>query len=161
MVIQKIKKNRNKCFSVSQTCQVCYYLINNSNIVSHCRPYWTMLGMSEVLEQVAAVSEQLVQYNLHNDELLLLQATVLANAGRHCLLPKSNARNLISGIFYYLYDVQLEWQSQVMWQIFTLSNRHWRKCWPVIGLGLRFSVLGQRIPTVVFSWKQNGHCHKK
>lgn len=67
-----------------------------------------MLGMSEVLEQVAAVSEQLVQYNLHNDELLLLQATVLANAGRHCLLPKSNARNLISGIFYYLYDVQLE-----------------------------------------------------
>lgn len=41
-----------------------------------------MLGMSEVLEQVAAVSEQFVQYNLHNEELLLLQATVLANAGK-------------------------------------------------------------------------------
>ena len=46
------------------------------------RPYWSMLGMSEVLEQVAAVSEQLVQYDLHNEELLLLQATVLANAGK-------------------------------------------------------------------------------
>lgn len=42
-----------------------------------------MLGMSEVLEQVAAVSEQLVQYDLHNEELLLLQATVLANAGMY------------------------------------------------------------------------------
>lgn len=47
------------------------------------RPYWAMLGMSEVLEQVAAVSEQLVQYDLHNEELLLLQATVLANAGMY------------------------------------------------------------------------------
>lgn len=44
------------------------------------RPYWTVLGMSDVLEHVAAISEQLVQYNLHNEELLLLQAMVLANA---------------------------------------------------------------------------------
>ena len=39
--------------------------------------------MSEVLEQVAAVSDQMVQYNLHREELLLLQATVLVNAGMY------------------------------------------------------------------------------
>lgn len=44
------------------------------------RPYWATMGMSEVFEQLAAVSEQLVQYHLHNEEFLLLQATVLANA---------------------------------------------------------------------------------
>ncbi|KAL4237268.1 Estrogen receptor [Mactra antiquata] len=44
------------------------------------RQYWSNLGMGDVLEQVAAVSDQLVQYNLHKEELLLLQATVLANA---------------------------------------------------------------------------------
>ena len=37
--------------------------------------------MCEALEQVAAVSDQMVQYNLHREELLLLQATVLVNAG--------------------------------------------------------------------------------
>ncbi|XP_045161542.2 estrogen receptor-like isoform X2 [Mercenaria mercenaria] len=44
------------------------------------RSYWSVLGMADVLEHVAAISDQLVQYNLHNEELLLLQATVLANA---------------------------------------------------------------------------------
>lgn len=44
------------------------------------RPYWSMMGMGEILEQVAAVSDQMVQYNLHREELLLLQATVLVNA---------------------------------------------------------------------------------
>lgn len=42
--------------------------------------------MGDVLEQVAAVSDQLVQYNLHKDELLLLQATVLANAGKFVIV---------------------------------------------------------------------------
>ncbi|XP_033733856.1 estrogen receptor gamma-like isoform X1 [Pecten maximus] len=44
------------------------------------RPHWGTVGMSEIFEQVAAVSEQMVQCNLHKDELLLLQATVLVNA---------------------------------------------------------------------------------
>ena len=39
--------------------------------------------MCEALEQVAAVSDQMVQYNLHREELLLLQATVLVNAGMY------------------------------------------------------------------------------
>ena len=39
--------------------------------------------MGEILEQVAAVSDQMVQYNLHREELLLLQATVLVNAGKN------------------------------------------------------------------------------
>lgn len=38
--------------------------------------------MGEILEQVAAVSDQMVQYSLHREELLLLQATVLVNAGK-------------------------------------------------------------------------------
>ena len=37
--------------------------------------------MTEIFEQVAAVSEQMIQFNLHKDEFLLLQATVLVNAG--------------------------------------------------------------------------------
>ncbi|XP_021374787.1 estrogen receptor-like isoform X1 [Mizuhopecten yessoensis] len=44
------------------------------------RPHWETVGMSEIFEQVAAVSEQMVQCHLHKDELLLLQATVLVNA---------------------------------------------------------------------------------
>ena len=46
------------------------------------RPYWNVIGMGDVLEQVAAVSDQMVQYSLHREELLLLQATVLVNAGK-------------------------------------------------------------------------------
>lgn len=41
--------------------------------------------MADVLEQVSAVSEQMVLYGLNKEELLLLQATVLVNAGE-CLL---------------------------------------------------------------------------
>ena len=37
--------------------------------------------MAEIFEQVAAVSEQMMQNHLHKDELLLLQAMVLVNAG--------------------------------------------------------------------------------
>nr|KAG5711984.1 hypothetical protein BaRGS_026425 [Batillaria attramentaria] len=44
------------------------------------RQLWNVTGMTEILEQVAAVSEQLVQYSLTKEELLLLQATVLVNA---------------------------------------------------------------------------------
>lgn len=36
--------------------------------------------MTEIFEQVAAVSEQMMQNHLHKDELLLLQAMVLVNA---------------------------------------------------------------------------------
>ena len=46
------------------------------------RPYWSVMGMGDVLEQVAAVADQMVLYNLHREELLLLQATVLVNAGK-------------------------------------------------------------------------------
>lgn len=45
--------------------------------------------MTEIFEQVAAVSEQMMQNHLHKDELLLLQAMVLVNAGnykRHIVL---------------------------------------------------------------------------
>ncbi|CAL1532147.1 unnamed protein product [Lymnaea stagnalis] len=44
------------------------------------RHQWGLTGMGDVLEQVAAVSEQMVLYNLNKEELLLLQATVLVNA---------------------------------------------------------------------------------
>lgn len=37
--------------------------------------------MGDVLEQVSAVSEQMVLCGLNKEELLLLQATVLVNAG--------------------------------------------------------------------------------
>jgi len=49
------------------------------------------MGMSDVFEQLAAISEQLVQYQIHNDEFLLLQATILSNAGMSSLpgLPQS------------------------------------------------------------------------
>ena len=46
-----------------------------------------MVGMREILDQVSAVSEQMVRFDLHKEEMLLLQATVLANAGKGvCLL---------------------------------------------------------------------------
>ncbi|GFN89378.1 estrogen receptor [Plakobranchus ocellatus] len=44
------------------------------------RQQWELTGMADVLEQVSAVSEQMVLYNLNKEELLLLQATVLVNA---------------------------------------------------------------------------------
>ncbi|KAK3778962.1 hypothetical protein RRG08_034223 [Elysia crispata] len=44
------------------------------------RQQWEMTGMGDVLEQVSAVSEQMVHYGLNKEELLLLQATVLVNA---------------------------------------------------------------------------------
>ncbi|XP_048259490.1 uncharacterized protein LOC125384427 isoform X3 [Haliotis rufescens] len=44
------------------------------------RHHWNITGMTEILEQVAAVSEQMVQYSVGKEELLLLQATVLVNA---------------------------------------------------------------------------------
>ncbi|KAK3591620.1 hypothetical protein CHS0354_013804 [Potamilus streckersoni] len=44
------------------------------------RPMWSVVGMGDVLEQVAAVSEQMRQHQLHREEMLLLQATVLINA---------------------------------------------------------------------------------
>ncbi|KAL3872831.1 hypothetical protein ACJMK2_036026 [Sinanodonta woodiana] len=44
------------------------------------RPLWSVVGMEDILEQVAAVSEQLRQHQLHREEILLLQATVLINA---------------------------------------------------------------------------------
>lgn len=47
------------------------------------RPLWNVTGMTEILEQVGAVSEQMVQYSVSKEELLLLQATVLVNAGNH------------------------------------------------------------------------------
>jgi hypothetical protein len=37
--------------------------------------------MGEIFEQVAAVSEQMMHNHLHKDEMLLLQAMVLVNAG--------------------------------------------------------------------------------
>ena len=39
------------------------------------------MGMMEILEQVSAVSEQMVQFMVTKEELLLLQATILVNAG--------------------------------------------------------------------------------
>lgn len=45
------------------------------------RQLWNVTGMTEILEQVAAVSEQMVQFAVSKEELLLLQATVLVNAG--------------------------------------------------------------------------------
>ncbi|KAK3093364.1 hypothetical protein FSP39_014570 [Pinctada imbricata] len=44
------------------------------------RSMWAVVGMTEIFEQVAAVSEQMVHLNVHKDEFLLLQATVLVNA---------------------------------------------------------------------------------
>jgi len=44
------------------------------------RQQWAVTGMGDVLEQVSAVSEQMLLYGLNKDELLLLQATVLVNA---------------------------------------------------------------------------------
>jgi hypothetical protein len=43
------------------------------------------MGMTEVFEQVSAVSENFIQCQLHKNESLLLQATVLVNAGKHSL----------------------------------------------------------------------------
>ncbi|XP_070181919.1 uncharacterized protein [Littorina saxatilis] len=45
------------------------------------RHLWSVMGMTEILEQVSAVSEQMVQFAVTKEELLLLQATVLVNAG--------------------------------------------------------------------------------
>ncbi|BFZ07427.1 hypothetical protein BsWGS_10465 [Bradybaena similaris] len=44
------------------------------------RQQWALTGMGDVLEQVSAVSEQMVLHGLNKEELLLLQATVLVNA---------------------------------------------------------------------------------
>ncbi|GFR77825.1 estrogen receptor [Elysia marginata] len=44
------------------------------------RQQWELTGMGDVLEQVSAVSEQMVHHGLNKEELLLLQATVLVNA---------------------------------------------------------------------------------
>nr|ANC90315.1 estrogen receptor [Saccostrea glomerata] len=44
------------------------------------RSSWSTIEMAEIFEQVAAVSEQMMQNHLHKDELLLLQAMVLVNA---------------------------------------------------------------------------------
>jgi estrogen receptor alpha len=44
------------------------------------RQQWAVTGMGDVLEQVSAVSEQMVLHGLNKEELLLLQATVLVNA---------------------------------------------------------------------------------
>ncbi|XP_050404986.1 estrogen receptor isoform X3 [Patella vulgata] len=44
------------------------------------RQLWNLTGMTEILDQVAAVSELMVQYCISKEELLLLQATVLVNA---------------------------------------------------------------------------------
>lgn len=44
------------------------------------RHLWNVMGMSEILEQVSAVSEQMVQNGVTKEELLLLQATILVNA---------------------------------------------------------------------------------
>ncbi|XP_063426286.1 estrogen receptor-like isoform X1 [Mytilus trossulus] len=44
------------------------------------RSHWEVMGMTEIFEQVSAVSENFIQYQLHKNESLLLQATVLVNA---------------------------------------------------------------------------------
>nr|ATU32602.1 estrogen receptor [Parafossarulus striatulus] len=44
------------------------------------RHLWDVMGMSEILEQVSAVSEQMVHNVVTKEELLLLQATILVNA---------------------------------------------------------------------------------
>ncbi|KAL8564549.1 hypothetical protein ACOMHN_003307 [Nucella lapillus] len=44
------------------------------------RQLWVVMEMTEILEQVSAVSEQMVQFGVTKEELLLLQATVLVNA---------------------------------------------------------------------------------
>ncbi|KAH3711682.1 hypothetical protein DPMN_071354 [Dreissena polymorpha] len=66
------------------------------------RPYWSIMGMSEVFEQLVAVSEQLVQYSLHKEEHLLLQATILANAEVRKLSSYSKLyeirQNILDGI---------------------------------------------------------------
>lgn len=54
-----------------------YYL----EIILFFRSHWEMMGMTEIFEQVSAVSENFIQYQLHKNESLLLQATVLVNAG--------------------------------------------------------------------------------
>lgn len=50
-----------------------------SNLILE-RHHWEMLGMTQILEQVAAVSEQLLQFGINREELLLLEATILVNA---------------------------------------------------------------------------------
>lgn len=50
------------------------------------RHHWEMLGMTQILEQVAAVSEQLLQFGINREELLLLEATILVNAGMYSCL---------------------------------------------------------------------------
>uniref|UniRef100_A0AAU6R4V3 Estrogen receptor n=1 Tax=Corbicula fluminea TaxID=45949 RepID=A0AAU6R4V3_CORFM len=69
------------------------------------RPYWATLGMSDVLEQVAAVSDQLVQFHLHNEELLLLQATVLANAEVRKLASFSKLQEIRQNILDGIVDI--------------------------------------------------------
>lgn len=54
------------------------------------RQQWGLTGMGDVLEQVSAVSEQMVLHGLNKEELLLLQATVLVNAGELLFLLSFN-----------------------------------------------------------------------
>ena len=54
--------------------------------------------MNEIFEQVSAVSESFVQCQLHKNECLLLQATVLVNAGNYynvCSYVKGNLGYII------------------------------------------------------------------
>nr|BAC66480.2 estrogen receptor [Reishia clavigera] len=44
------------------------------------KPLWVVMGMTEILEQVSAVTEQMVHYAVTKEEQLLLKATILVNA---------------------------------------------------------------------------------
>ena len=69
--------------------------------------------MGDVLEQVAAVADQMVQYNLHREELLLLQATVLVNAGTIIIVSNmSLAKGCNLKISNYMY-MHKEQNSQI------------------------------------------------
>ncbi|KAL4239286.1 Estrogen receptor [Mactra antiquata] len=69
------------------------------------RECWSNLGMFDVLEQVAAVSNQLEQYNLHKEELLLLQATVLFNAEVKKLASFNKLHEIRQNILDSIYDI--------------------------------------------------------
>lgn len=58
--------------------------------------------MTQILEQVAAVSEQLLQFGINREELLLLEATILVNAG---MLVTSHIYLLRTTTFYYIITV--------------------------------------------------------
>ena len=67
--------------SLENGCILLNYVLS-SQYSYHFRQLWGLMGMMEILEQVSAVSEQMVYHGVTKEELLLLQATILVNAGK-------------------------------------------------------------------------------